>query len=1669
MHKPPFISQFLSHLFGKGHRVETIFGGFGDDDIQTGPGRARVFASFGDDTVTAGGEATVHGGFGDDVITAGDGGLTAFGEFGDDLITGGQANDSLNGGHGDDTIALGLGNDRVDGGRGFDSAIVTGSIADYDVWTRGRQTVVLTSSEGRDVLRGVEEIRFDDYTFYRDGRNNAVAAEADELATAENDPVSVASADLLANDRDFDGDALSVVSVDGASAAGAAVAYDGTAVTYTPGALFDALAEGETATDSFTYLVTDGQGSTVEGTVTVTITGTNDAPVLSVANSVSVAENGTAVTTASASDVDGIARFSLAGADAALFAIDATTGALSFVAAPDFEAPADANGDNDYEVTVIATDDLGATDTQDLTVTVTDRLEIDARINEIHYDNASTDVGEFVEVRVAAGADASVLNVLLYNGSNGAVYNTLSLPAAPTSTTGGYDYYLIELPANGLQNGAPDGVALVGSNLSGGTDVLEFLSYEGTMTAADGPAAGMTSTDIGQAETSSTPVGAALERAEDGDSWSVTESDTRGLNNDYEPPFPGRINEFHYDNASTDVGEFVEVRVAQGTDVSGASIELYNGNGGGLYNTLALPAAPASTSGGYDYYLIELPVNGLQNGSPDGLALVNNGTVVEFLSYEGTFTAADGTAQGMDSSDVGVAETTSTSIGSALERAEDGDTWSVTDADTRGATNDYVPPFPGRINEFHYDNASTDVGEFVEVRVVEGTDVSAASVVLYNGNGGGTYGSPLALTGALSSASNGFDYYLIELPVNGLQNGSPDGFALVNAGTVVEFLSYEGTIEATSGPALGLTSFDIGIFENGSGPVGGALARDEGGDSWSEVATDTRGAANGAGGPTGESAPYAFDFETPFDTVGWQAVSVDGDAVNTWYGSSFSGDNFAAVNAYGDSEAADDWLISPQIDISGLATPVARFDNTKNFDDTGIGTEVTFLWSADYTGGDPAAATWTELPFDPSTGGYTETPSGEIDLSGLPSGPVSFAFRYQSSGTGSGSSSVWQIDDFFVGEATVVPPPPSEVTLISTIQGAGAASAMVGQLVTVEAVVVGDFQDGSFGVDGDLNGFYLQEEDLDSDGVALTSEGIFVFDGALPGVDVKAGDRVRVTATVAEYFGETQLQSVSSVEVLENGVTLPTAATIAFPTASLVTNADGVIMADLEAYEGMLVTVPQTMTVSDLYDLGRYGEMGLSAQGLVETYTQNNEPDAAGFAAFLDEAAANTLIVDDGNSVQNPSVIPFEIAGESGRIAGEFDAEDALSAGDTVNDLTGVLRYSRGSGGSGDEIYRLNLTETAQFVDTQPRDTAPPDVGGSIKVSSFNVLNFFTSLGDEGLSAGPDGASVRGADNLAEFERQAEKLIAALSALDSDVIGLLEVENEIGDQNGDGEYAIGYIVEHLNLATGSNYQYVDPGVNYLGSDAIMVGMIYDADTVQLASGTTVEFLTDDMLAGLGADPGNPVFEGPGTSRVPLAATFEEIASGETFTVAVNHLKSKGSVSPFGDNAGTGDGTGNNNEARTQAAEAIATWLASDPTGSADSDVLIIGDLNAYAMEDPIQLLEDEGFVNMIEEFLGADEFELSFGFPADLDSTPQAQTFGALDYALASASLAAQITGVSEWRINATEASVIDYNTNFLPADQVDDLYNADPYRSSDHDPLIIGLNLGPTPLDLVM
>ena len=298
-------------------------------------------------------------------------------------------------------------------------------------------------------------------------------------------------------------------------------------------------------------------------------------------------------------------------------------------------------------------------------------------INEIHYDNSGGDTGEAIEIAAPVGTNLSEYSIVLYNGSGNSPYNTIELDGYITNLQNGYGVSVITFPANGIQNGSPDGIALVK-----GEEVIQFISYEGTMTAEAGPAAGVTSTDIGVSEDGGTPVGFSLQLMGSGTAYSdfewepVAIAETFGAVNTNQT-FTGDpivfINEIHYDNASADVNEGIELAGIAGLDLNGFQLALYNGNGGAEYGTENLSGVIPDQDSGYG--TLFFPISGIQNGGsdPDGIALVSpEGKVIQFLSYEGSFVATDGPAEGLTSTDIDIFESGSTEIGLSLQLAGQG-------------------------------------------------------------------------------------------------------------------------------------------------------------------------------------------------------------------------------------------------------------------------------------------------------------------------------------------------------------------------------------------------------------------------------------------------------------------------------------------------------------------------------------------------------------------------------------------------------------------------------------------------------------------------------------------------------------------------------------------------------------------------------------------------------------------------------------------------------------------------------------------------------------------------------------------------------------------------------------------------------------------------------------
>ncbi len=587
------------------------------------------------------------------------------------------------------------------------------------------------------------------------------------------------------------------------------------------------------------------------------------------------------------------------------------------------------------------------------------------------------------------------------------------------------------------------------------------------------------------------------------------------------------------------------------------------------------------------------------------------------------------------------------------------------------------------------------------------------------------------------------------------------------------------------------------------------------------------------------------------------------------------------------------------------------------------------------------------------------------------------------------------------------------VTAIPAIQGSGPAAAITGP-VTTEGVVVGDYE----GPSPTLRGFYLQ--DPAGDGDATTSDGLFVFNGNDDDVDL--GDVVRVSGNATEFQDQTQV-SATSVDVCGTGASVaPTDVTL--PAAS---------STFLERYEGMLVRLPQTLSVTEHFQLGRFGQVVLSADGRVLQPTAIVDPGAPA-AAMQAQNDLHRIIIDDALQSQNPDPILF------GRGGNPLSASNTLRGGDTATGIVGVMTYTWAGNAASGNAYRVRPVGAlgGAIPDFQPanaRPAAPPEVGGSVRVAGMNLLNYFNTFSGCTFGVGGPAADCRGANNATEFDRQQAKTVAAIVALDADVVGVNEIENDgYGPTS-----AIADLVDRLNAATvPGTFAFVDVDtgagrVNALGTDAIKVGLIF-RPAIVTPVGLTAAL---DSIAFVNGGDSAP------RSRPSLAQAFQTV-DGARFVVDVNHLKSKGSAC---DQPDAGDGQGNCNTVRTNAATALVAWLAGDPTGTGDDDVVIVGDLNSYAREDPVGVLEDAGYTNLVA---AAVDDPYSYVFDGQ---------WGYLDYALGSAAAVEEVTGVGEWHINADEPAVLDYNTEFKSAAQVVSLYAPDQFRISDHDPILVGLD----------
>ena len=1061
------------------------------------------------------------------------------------------------------------------------------------------------------------------------------------------------------------------------------------------------------------------------------------------------------------------------------------------------------------------------------------------------------------------------------------------------------------------------------------------------------------------------------------------------------------INEIHYDNAGTDVGEAIEIAGPAGTNLTGWEVVLYNGSNGSVYRTEALSGPIPDIDSGFGMVVINLPTNGLQNGSPDGIALVNNGTVEQFLSYEGSFIANGGPADGMTSADIGVSEASSTPVGNSLQLTGSGSmagdfTWADAQPNTFGATNTgqtFASTATAFINEIHYDNSGGDVGEQFEIAGNAGLDLSTWSVVLYNGSNGTSY-ALINLAGIIPDQDNGFG--TLAFPQSGIQNGSPDGIALVNGTDVVEFLSYEGSFTAIGGPADGMTSTDIGVSEASSTPIGNSLQLTGTGTSssdftWAGAQPETFGSVNTGQSFADVGPPPSLDFvinEIHADPASDLSGDANGDGVRD-----ATQDEFVElVNTSASDIDVSGWTLADGNSVRHTFPPGSVIES-------GCAAVV-------FGGNTPTGEFGASLVQTASSGALGLNNGG--DTVTLSDGAVSLSVSYGSDGgnnqsltlspdvtgtayvqhsTASGSGGALfspgiQADGSQFSGCEVLPQGPFA---IHEIQGSGAASPYNGVLVVTTSNVV-----TAVGPEG----FAMQTPSGLEDATVDTSEGIYVFTDSAPTVAV--GDLVVVTGLVREFFDLTEITGNPVVDVV--GAMTPPAPVVfdgsvpspdpAMPSCAL----------EFECYEGMLVTITGgTVAASNL----RF----------------NSDP----VAEVLVTAAGERPFREPGVEFPGLAMPPIETWDGNPEIF-ELDPDKlglpnhAIPAGSHF-DATGIIGFEFGDY----ELWPTSLSVDAADIPSSVRDRGRAE----LTVGSLNLFRLFDDVDDPGEPRADGAVRNDFVPSSAEYERRRAKFVSYIVDVlkAPDVLAVQEVEKL-------------EVLEDLAAdiaAAGIHYTaYVEEG-NDVGT--IEVGFLV-RDT--MAVDAVTQLSKDEILA----------FDGSLLhDRPPLLLEGRSINEGADYPIAVMvvHNRSLNNI----DDPNSGERV---RAKRLAQAESIAQSVNDLQTANPGIRLVVLGDFNAFEFSD--------GYVDAVGVISGSFDPDASLLPGTDyvdpdlinhIYSLPENERYSfvfrgsaqALDHALASMALDMSFRGLEFGRGNADAA-----------VDLINDDSNA--LRSSDHDGLVL-------------
>ncbi|MDT9592584.1 ExeM/NucH family extracellular endonuclease [Nocardioides zeae] len=618
------------------------------------------------------------------------------------------------------------------------------------------------------------------------------------------------------------------------------------------------------------------------------------------------------------------------------------------------------------------------------------------------------------------------------------------------------------------------------------------------------------------------------------------------------------------------------------------------------------------------------------------------------------------------------------------------------------------------------------------------------------------------------------------------------------------------------------------------------------------------------------------------------------------------------------------------------------------------------------------------------------------------------------------------------------PEPPAEPVeaTIAEIQGTAAVTPLRGQPVVTRGLVTATYPTGGF------NGFYIQTPGTGDEvkGPDQGSNAVFVFQGGGDKAYPAIGEYVEVTGTADEYNGQTQVNAVDGSYTVVDEVVAPVKARdFALPATTDAVERE----AQRERYEGELVLPSETYTVTNNFSLNQYAEIGLALGDtpLITPSEIARPGDTEAIAQAQAQNAARDVRLDDGASIDFLSNKDIPLPW--------IDVEQSVRVNSSVQITEPVIFDWRNNAWKFQPTERLETTADggpATFEDT--RTDAPEDVGGDLTIATFNVLNYFTTTGEDWVAGGtgrecsyytdragdrvttnrcnPNGP--RGAANDVNLERQESKIVAAIDAIDAGVVSLEEIENSAAFGQ-DRDQALSTLVDALNEAAGEErWAFVpSPSAVPTNEDVIRTAFIYQPDVVETVGESSI------LL-------GDPAFS---NAREPLAQAFQPIDGGDPFTVVVNHFKSKSnSDAATGDNANNPI-TGAFNGDRVRQATALSAFADEFATEAGTEAVFLTGDFNSYSKEDPVVVLEDAGYTNLVSEG------EWSYSFQA---------MSGSLDHVFANEAALATVTGSDVWEINAVEPISYEYSRYNYNAT---DFHAPNPYRSSDHEPHVVGISTG--------